>query len=113
MEILNRTKNRVLADDVLMSSSFLNRLKGLLGRSSIKINQAMLLRPANSIHTFFMRFPIDILFINENNIIIKAYRNMKPFKLTGIYFKSSFVIELHSGIIDSTQTTEGDLIQIK
>ena len=112
MKITNLTKNQVLAEDVLLSSSFLKRLKGLLGYKSIDKNQAMILRPANSVHTFFMCFPIDVLFVDSNNIVVKTVSNMKPFKATGIYFKSVFVIELCAGVINATQTTKGDYLQI-
>ena len=112
MKIINLTKNQILVDEVLLSASFLKRLKGLLGYRSIGKNQAMILRPANSVHTCFMRFPIDVLFVDRNNIVLKAVSNMRPFRATGIYFKSAIVIELHAGIINSTQTAEGDCLQI-
>ena len=112
MKIINLTKNQILAEEVFLSASFLKRLKGLLGYSSIGKNQAMILHPANAVHTFFMRFPIDVLFVDKNNIVLKAVSNMRPFRATGIYLKSLFVIELHSGIINSTQTAEGDYLQI-
>jgi len=110
--IINLTKNQVLAEDVLLSASFLKRLKGLLGYKSINKNQALILRPANSIHTFFMRFPIDVLFVGSNNIVVKTVSNMQPFRATGIYFESIFVIELCAGVINATQTTKGDYLQI-
>jgi len=112
MKIINLTKNQVLAEDVLLSTSFLKRLKGLLGYKSLEENQAMILRPANSVHTFFMRFPIDVLFVDKNNIVVKAVSNMVSFKITRIYLKSIFVIELHAGMINATQTAEGDYLQI-
>lgn len=112
IKIINLTKNQVLAGDVILSTSFLKRLKGLLGYKSLQENQAMILRPANSVHTFFMRFPIDVLFVNRNNMVVKAVSNMEPFRATGIYFNSVFVIELRSGTIKATQTAEGDYLQI-
>jgi len=113
MKIINLTKNKILAEDISLSSSFFKRLKGLLGCRSIAKNQAMILRPANSVHSFFMRFPIDVLFVDRKNLVVKAVSNMQPFKATGIYFKSSFVIELYAGILQETQTTEGDYLQIQ
>jgi len=113
IRIINLTKNQVLAEEVLLSTNFLKRLKGLLGYKSLEKNQAMILRPANSVHTFFMRFPIDVLFVDRNKIVVKIFRNMKPFKVTGVYLKSAFVIESSAGVIDSTQTAEGDCLQIQ
>ena len=112
IKITNLSKNQILAEDVILSTSFFKRLKGLLGYKSIGKNQAIILRPANSIHTFFMRFPIDVLFVDRNNIVIKTVSNMVPFRATAIYFKSLVVIELPSGMISTTQTAEGDYLQI-
>lgn len=85
----------------------------MLGNKSLEENQAMILQPANSVHTFFMRFPIDVLFVDRNNIVVKAVSNMGVFKVTRIYFKSAFVIELCAGTINTTQTAEGDYLQIQ
>jgi hypothetical protein len=113
MKIINLTKNILLSEEALLSASFLKRLKGLLGRKSLRKDQAMILRPANSVHTFFMHFPIDVLFVDRNNIVVKAIKNLSPFKATGIYFKSACVIEFPAGVIQETQTTEGDYLQIQ
>jgi uncharacterized membrane protein (UPF0127 family) len=111
-KIINLTKNKILAEDVILSTSFLKRLTGLLGYKSLEKNQAMILWPANSVHTFFMRFPIDVLFVDRNNIVIKTVSNMVPFRATAVYFKSLVVIELPSGMISITQTAEGDYLQM-
>lgn len=95
-----------------MANSFLKRIKGLLGYNSLKASQAMILRPSNSVHTFFMRFPIDVLFAGKDNIVIAAVTNMQPFRATNIFLKSAFVIELPAGVIKSTGTSKGDLLQI-
>ncbi len=113
MQIINLTKNHILAENILLADSFLKRLKGLLGHKSFEKNQAMILRPSNSVHTFFMRFPIDVLFVDRNNTVVRTVRNMRPFRATGIYLKSVFVIEFPAGVISSTQTTEGDYLQIQ
>lgn len=112
MKIINLNKKCVLAEEVILANSFLKRAKGLLGYSSLGTNQAMILRPSNSVHTFFMRFPIDVLFVGKDNLVLAAVTNMRPFRVTGIFLKSAFVIELPAGIIKSTGTSKGDLLQI-
>jgi uncharacterized membrane protein (UPF0127 family) len=112
MTIRNLSKNCILAEKVFLADSFLKRLKGLLGFQSLEKNQAMVLRPSNSVHTFFMSFPIDVLFVDRSNIVIKAISNLGPFRTTKIFLKSVFVLELPAGIIASTNTAEGDSLQI-
>jgi uncharacterized membrane protein (UPF0127 family) len=81
MKIVNLANNISLSEDALPAYSFAKRLKGLLGRQSLRRGQAMLLRPANSIHTFFMRFPIDVLFVDKNNMVIKTINNIPRLEL--------------------------------
>lgn len=110
MKIINKQNNIILADNVIMADTIFKRMKGLLGAKEIKKGYALILNPCNSIHTFFMRFPIDVLFLNKNNQVIKVVHSIKPFRLTNIYLNSSLAIEFSSGTIRASQTQEGDTI---
>ena len=112
MKIINLSKKCVLAEEAILADSFSKRIKGLLGYNRLEANQAMILRPSNSVHTFFMRFAIDVLFVGKDNLVIALVKNMQPFRATGIFFKSALVLELPSGVIKSTGTAKGDLLQI-
>ncbi len=85
----------------------------MLGRRSLGILEAMVIKPCNSIHTFFMRFPIDVLFVDKESKVVKGIVGMPSFRLSPIYFTSQFVIELPAGTIQATNTTEGDQIAIE
>ena len=113
MKIINKTRNSILAEAAVMADSPFRRMKGLLGRNGLKPGEALVLKPSNSIHTFFMRFPIDVLFVDKDNRIIGAISGLKPFRLTRIYFRAVFVVELTAGIIQSTATGQGDSIFIE
>lgn len=113
MRIINKTKNTILAEDVVVASTPFKRIKGLLGEKELKKNQALLIRPCNSIHTFFMRFPIDVLFVDKENRVIKAISYLEPFRLTYIYFNASFAIELPAGTIQPNFTQEGDTLLLE
>lgn len=112
MKIINQDKNIALAKDAALANTVFTRIVGLLGRSGLKEGEALVIKPCTSIHTFFMRFPIDIIFVDKNGRAIKLISSMEPFKLTGIYFKASFAIELPQGIIQATSTKEGDRISV-
>ena len=113
MQIINTTKNTVLADYVIFAQTTLSRLKGLLFRPYFRKGEALIIKPCNSVHTFFMRFSIDLLFVDSENKVVKTYRGIKPFKVTPICFKSKFAIELPSGIVAATNTAEFDILSIK
>ncbi len=113
MKIINLNKNCVLAEEVFLADNFFARLRGLLGFKSLDKNQSMILRPANSIHTFFMRFSIDVLFVGRDNKVVKIVKHMKPFKITSICSGSKSVIELPAGVIDLTETSVDDILQVQ
>jgi len=113
MKIINKTKNTVLAQNAICADRAFKRIKGLLGRKDFRQGEALIIKPCNSIHTFFMRFPIDALFVRKNNIIVKAISAIPPSRLTPIYFTACFVVELPSGTIQATSTLEGDILVIE
>ncbi|MEK9149351.1 MAG: DUF192 domain-containing protein [Candidatus Desantisbacteria bacterium] len=113
MKIINKTKNTVLAQNAIVADTVFKRIKGLLASKNFAEGEALILKPCNSIHTFFMKFPIDVLFINKNNQIIKAISSLPPFRLTYIYFNANFAIELPAGVINSTFTQAGDILTIE
>jgi len=110
MKIINQTKATVLAEDALLADNFWKRMVGLLGKDALRPGQALILKPCNCVHTFFMRFPIDCLFVDKNKIVIKTISCLKPFKITPLYFSSHLVIELPEGAITSSYTREGDTL---
>jgi len=110
MKIINKSKGTILAERAFQARSLLQRVIGLLNRKGLEEGEALIIHPCNSIHTFFMRFAIDVLFVDKESRVIKAIPSLEPFRLTRIYFKAKFVIELPTGAISSTSTCPGDLI---
>lgn len=112
MKIINKTNNSVVSEEVIFANTPLKRMKGLLGRKELKKGQALVIRPCNSIHTFFMRFSIDVLFVDKENRVIKIISCLKPFRLSPVYFNSAFTVELPVGTIQSASIKEGDTLVI-
>jgi uncharacterized membrane protein (UPF0127 family) len=69
--------------------------------------------PLMWMHTFFMRFPIDIVFVNRDNIVVKIQPSLKPWRLSSIVFGAHRAIELCGGAAIRTQTAPGDFISIE
>lgn len=110
MQIINKTKNLILAQDAFLANSLFSRIKGLLGRDTLKPQEALVIKPCNSVHTFFMRFAIDVIFVDTGNKIVALENDLKPYKISPLYFKANYVVELPSGIIAKTNTKVGDEI---
>ncbi|MCX5714888.1 MAG: DUF192 domain-containing protein [Candidatus Omnitrophica bacterium] len=110
MKIINLTKNTVLSENATIADTPLSRTKGLLGRKGLLPQEALVLKPCNSIHTLFMQFPIDVLFVDREFKVVAAIPALKPYRLSKIYFSASFAIEFSTGIIASSRTSFGDTL---
>lgn len=112
MPITNLTRNTSLADIVHMANTPLKRLRGLLGRTSLARQEALIITPCQSIHMVFMKFAIDVIFVDRHNIAIGLVKNIKPYAFSPIFFKSVCAIELSAGTIEATNTQVGDQLKI-
>ena len=112
MRLINQTKNIVLAEDVFIANTPFARMKGLLGRKIFTRGQAIILDPCNSVHTFFMRFAVDILFVDKDYKVVKALPKLDPNRISRIYWHSSRVIELPAGRLNLTNTLVKDQLQL-
>jgi len=112
LRILNKTKQNTIADKALLADNFLTRMVGLLDRKSLKEGEALVITRCNSIHMFFMKFAIDAVFVSKENIVVGLVQDIKPFQLSRIYFKSSYVVELPSSTIFRLGIAIGDQLAI-
>jgi uncharacterized membrane protein (UPF0127 family) len=113
MKIINQTRNTVLADKARIADSFLSRLVGLLNCSGLRQGEALVLAPSNSIHSFFMRFTFDAIFLNRDQKVVALIPGFKPFRISRVYFNAITTIELPSGTIHASKTQFKDEIKIQ
>lgn len=111
MRIINKTRQTKLAENAAIAKTPFKRMVGLLSRNSLEQGEALLIKPCNSIHTFFMRFPIDVAFIDSGGRIIKAIHCMRPFRISSIYLNAHFCLELPAGTLEKTSSQPGDLVE--
>jgi uncharacterized membrane protein (UPF0127 family) len=76
------------------------RSVGLIGRRSLESGSGLWIAPCNGIHTLFMRFAIDVIFLNEAGEVIHLAPSLKPWRIFGPILKSCVVIELPAGTIE-------------
>ena len=96
---------KVFVENVNVANTFYSRLIGLMFSKKLHANSALLLEPCNSIHTCFMNYDIDVIFLDNENKVIKVVRSIKPWRMTRIYFSAKKVLELNS------KSTPTDLIE--
>lgn len=112
MQALNVTQQRILADVLTVADSFFRSLIGLMGRPGLDAGHGLWIVPCQSVHTFWMRFPIDVLFLDRHHRVIHLVESLKPFRVSKHLSRAGSVIELPVGAIRATGTQIGDEIQI-
>ena len=111
MKIVNAKNKKVLADKLTVADNFFSRSKGLLGKSALGKGEALHIIPCNSIHSCFMKFEFDAVFINKKNEVICMIENMPAWRFSEICFSANSVIELPAGTIKETETSVGDILE--
>lgn len=106
---LRREDGRVVAESVVVADSTGRRLRGLLGKKDLPSGHGVLLRPAWSIHTAFMRFPIDVVFLDADQIVVKIVPNLPSFK-TASCRGAREVVELRAGECERRGLALGDRV---
>ena len=106
--VWNETKGTVVAEQVRMADNTWSRFRGLLCRRSLPQGHGLLLRPSHSIHTAFMRFTIDVVFLDKENRVVKVAPEVKPFRVTAALRGAHSALELPAGAAAQAQVERGD-----
>ena len=107
----NLTRNVSLADKAKVADTMATRMVGLLSSRGLGDGEGLWIEPCNSIHTWFMRFTIDAIFLDREDRVVKLVERMRPWKLTWIAPRARGVLELPAGTIDKTGTRVGDVLE--
>lgn len=106
--VTNQTRKTLLADSAAEADSFLGRFKGLMGVTELPLGQGLHIRPCNSIHTFFMRIPIDAVFLDGAQQVVDVCHALPPWRVSRVYFGARSVLELPAGTAAAARTVAGD-----
>lgn len=110
LRVFNRTRHTVLGTSVQMADCGATRRKGLLGRSGLSSGEGIWIVPCESVHTFWMKFPIDLVYLDRNKKVKKVRSGVGPWRVSACLSAHS-VLELVSGTISTTQTRPGDTLE--
>ena len=109
--VRNLTRNTQLADRLEVAGSGLKRSKGLLGKSGLAAGEGMWIVPCEAVHTFFMQFAIDLVYIDRKHRVKKVRSCVPPWRISACLSAHS-VVELPAGTVQATQTERGDELEI-
>jgi uncharacterized membrane protein (UPF0127 family) len=109
-QVVNSTRNTVLATRLEIAGTGGSRSKGLLGREGLLPGEGLWIIPCESVHTFFMRFAIDLVYLDRKLCVRKVRSNVGPWRMSAC-FSARSVLELPVGVIGATQTQRGDTVE--
>lgn len=111
--VLNKTRAVALSAKAEVARSLRKRVKGLIGRSLQEFAQggALWIVPCDGVHTFGMRFPIDVAYLDGQGRILRTYHHLAPYRLAALSFKAKSVLELPPGTLAQTNTDVGDVLE--
>lgn len=109
-QVVNQSKGTVVADTVEVADSFWARFWGLMGRKSLPGGHGLYLKSTSSIHTAFMRFPIDVIFVNRDGRVRKVAAAVRPFRVA-LGFGAGGALEVPAGAAGQAQVEAGDLLR--
>ncbi len=110
MKCLVQESGFVIAEQVEEALSFKSRLLGLMFRPSMPQGRALWLEPCPQIHMFFMRFAIDVIFVDKNGLIIGVLENFKPWRISPIFWGARGALELPAGTLKG-QVQKGQRVE--
>lgn len=93
MRVINDTSGQILLEEMKIADTFWKRFMGLMFRKELKPGAGLKIEPCSNIHTFNMRFPIDVLFLSEDHRVLKVITGMEPGKVSAAVKSSRYVIE--------------------
>ncbi len=105
--VIART-SELLAHHVQMASSMVDRMAGLLGRAGLAPGEGLLIRRCRAIHTWFMRFTIDVVFIDRASRVVAVQPSVPPWRMSSIVWDARDVIELPAGTVQTVRLRVGD-----
>lgn len=111
---LNQTRQTYLARRLSTAGTHWTRLCGLMGRNASEFlaGRGLLIVPCHGVHTMGMRFAIDVLYLDRENIVVYMASNLKPWRFAPVMRRAVSVLELPGGTIQSSGTLAGDKIEI-
>jgi len=109
---VKRPDGTVACDRCVVADTPVTRMRGLLGRSALEPGEGMLIKPTNSVHMFFMRFAIDVVFVDREMAVRKVVERLRPWRMTGCRGARA-ALELPAGAAGRAGITVGERLAME
>jgi uncharacterized protein len=112
LRIRNSTRQTEIGSGIEIADTGARRNKGLLGRTGLEPGEGLWIVPCEAVHTFAMKFPLDLIYLDRNRRVVKVRGHVRPGRISGA-LRAHSVIELPSGAIAASQTRRGDILELE
>ena len=110
--VRNQTRDTVLGHSVDIADSSETRRVGLLKHERLEPGEGLWITPCESVHTFFMKFPIDLVYLDKKRKVRKVRHRVPPWRLS-MCLTAHSILELPAGTAEQTGTLKGDVLTIE
>jgi uncharacterized membrane protein (UPF0127 family) len=111
VRVLNATKGVLLGEAIFVADSSRDRRTGLLKHTGLKMGEGLWIVPCEAVHTFGMKFAIDVVFLSRKRKVLKIRKDMKQRRIA-ICLRAHSVLELPAGLLQQTGTVPGDQLEL-
>ena len=111
--VRNATRGTVLVERALIADSMLTRMRGLLGTAALPADEALLLRPARQVHSFFMRYALDLAFLDRDGQVLLTIANFARNRLSPLVRAAAAILEMPAGTLAAHPTALGDRLVLE
>ena len=113
LRLVHPRTGRVLVDRLMVPRTFVGRGLGLMFRSRLDAGQGMWIVPCNGIHMFFMNFPLDLVFLDRQDRVVRTYERFGRWRVIPIVWGAHSVLELPAGTLDGLGLEKGEALTIE
>jgi uncharacterized protein len=112
IEIVNTTKGTVIGSAIRVAATTRARLVGLLGKTHLDPGEGLLIVPSSGVHTWGMRFPIDVVALDRRLRVVGVWQHLGSFRIAAVGWTTRSVLELPAGTIRRSQIEVGDQLNV-
>ncbi len=113
VRVRNTTRHTVIAREARVANTFWTRLRGLIGRKYLAPGEGLVIVPCKGVHMWFMRFPIDVIYVGEGDRVVDVDENLRPWAIGRPRRESRYVVEVPAGTVAATGTRPGDRLALE